>query len=266
MEIKRTDEAITTRDLARRRNLLIAAIASPVVLAALPFLLFLVISLVLAGMPGFAISSVLLGILLSIAGFVIGTGFSVYFLIKRHRYTAELRERIAARGIPPDYVHWFRREMRPAERRALAAMATADPLMEDAYRETLASRLTASRILRSIRSELAAARRRENRLREIPQESARRYLEELERDRKKIEEVQAEAKEMLAEAESRLQMIEAAAARGGNLTDIRIALDKLASRAASLPLALEAARLTESTIAELDDPAYGQQSSSENIQ
>lgn len=266
MQSKRTDEAITTRDLARRRNLLIAAVASPFVLSALPFLLFLLISLVLTGMPAFAISSLLLGILLSIAGFVIGTGFSAYFLVKRHRFTAELKERIAARGIPPDYVHWFRGEMRPAERRALAAMANADPLMEDAYRETLASRLTASRILRSICSELAAARRRENRLRQIPQTSAKRYLDELERDRKKIEDVQAEAKEMLAEAESRLQMIEAAAARGGNLADIRIALDKLASRAENLPLALEAARLTESAIAELDDPAYGQQTSTENIQ
>jgi len=260
------DDAITARELVRRKNLLIAAAASPIVLSLLPFLLFVVLSLILTGMPVFAVSSFLLGFILAIVGLFIGTGLTVYFLFKRRRFTVELKERIAARGIPPKYVDWFRGEMRPAERRALAAMATADPILEDAYRETLASRLTASRILRSVRSELAAARRRENRLRQIPRANAKRFLVEIEKDRNKIEEIQAEAKEMLAEAESRLQMIEAAAARGGNLSDIQVALDKLAGRARSLPIALEAARINEDLLTELEDPTMLKRTESEEIQ
>ncbi|MCV4677072.1 hypothetical protein OFC08_29735, partial [Escherichia coli] len=92
-----------------------------------------------------------------------------------------------------EYVDWFRSEMRPAERRALAAMKSADPIIEDAYRETLASRLTASRILRSVRSEIAATRRRENKLKQIHRGNAGRYLAEIAKDREKIEAIQTEA-------------------------------------------------------------------------
>lgn len=243
---------VTDKDLARRRNLLLGAMLSPFVLALIPFVIFLAITLILTGTPAFALSSFLIGVIFTILGFFIGIGFSVYFLIKRRRLTRALKERIAVRGIPAEDVEWFRDEMRPAERRALAALKNADPILEDAYRETLASRLTASRILRSVRSELAAVRRRENRLKQIhPGGLTERHLAEIGKDRKKIEEIQTEARELLSEAEIRLQMIEAAAARGGNLSDMQIALEKLAGRAGNLPLALEAARITEETADEI---------------
>ena len=57
---------------------------------------------------------------------------------------------------------------------------------------------------------------------------------------------------MLAEAESRLQMIEAAAMRGSNLADSELALKKLSARAKDLPLALEEAKMTEEIRAELE--------------
>jgi hypothetical protein len=57
---------------------------------------------------------------------------------------------------------------------------------------------------------------------------------------------------MLAEAESRLEMIEASAARGGTFADSEVALKKLAARASQLPLALEAARIHEEAVAELE--------------
>lgn len=247
------ESLITARDLARRRNLLAGALLSPVILTLLPFAVFLIITLILTGTPVFAISSFLLGLILSALGFIIGLGFSAFFLVKRQRFTNEMRERIAARGIPAEYVDWFRSEMRPAERRALAAMKSADPIIEDAFRETLASRLTASRILRSVRSEIAATRRRENKLKQIHRGNAGRFLAEIAKDREKIEAIQTEARELLAESESRLQMIEAAAARGGNLADIRVALDKLALRAESLPIALEAARISEEVPDELPE-------------
>ena len=57
---------------------------------------------------------------------------------------------------------------------------------------------------------------------------------------------------MLAEAETRLQMIEAAAARGGNLADSELALKKLSARSKSLPLALEEAKMAEEIRLELE--------------
>ena len=58
---------------------------------------------------------------------------------------------------------------------------------------------------------------------------------------------------MLAEAESRLQMIEAAAVRGSTLADSDLALTKLSARAAELPLALEEAKMTEEIRRELEE-------------
>mgnify|MGYP001254984682 FL=1 len=58
---------------------------------------------------------------------------------------------------------------------------------------------------------------------------------------------------MLAEAESRLQMIEAAARRQGGLADSELALKKLSARSSELPLALEAAKMSEEIRLELEN-------------
>ena len=58
---------------------------------------------------------------------------------------------------------------------------------------------------------------------------------------------------MLSESEARLQMIEAAASRGGSLADNELALKKLSARASELPLALEAAKLADEIRKELED-------------
>ena len=58
---------------------------------------------------------------------------------------------------------------------------------------------------------------------------------------------------MKVEAESRLQMIEAAAMRGSNLVDSELALKKLSARQAELPLALEAAKMEEEIRRELEN-------------
>ena len=54
-----------------------------------------------------------------------------------------------------------------------------------------------------------------------------------------------EAKIMLAEAEARLQMIEAAAARGTELADSELAAESSPHETRELPLALEAAKMDE---------------------
>jgi hypothetical protein len=58
---------------------------------------------------------------------------------------------------------------------------------------------------------------------------------------------------MLAEAEARLQMIEAAGSRGGSFSEYEVALKKLENRAGEEPLALEAAKLADEIRKELEE-------------
>lgn len=250
-DIVRTS-AVTDRDLARGRNLRIAGISAPIVLTLLPFALFVILTAIVSGTPTLVISSLFFGLVATVIGFLIGAGFSAYFFVKRQRWTAEMREKIAIGGIGANEIEWFRKELKPSEKRALKALKTADPLIEDAYRETLASRLTATRIVRSSRRELQAAKRREFKLKSLKSEKTKHFLDQLNADSKKLTSIHEEAKQMLVEAESRLEMIEAAGARGGNLADAEVALKKLAARASQLPLALEAARIQEEAVLELE--------------
>lgn len=198
------------------------------------------------------ISTIFFGAVATVAGLLIGLALSAYFFVKHQRWSAEMRERIAIGGIGASEIEWFRKELKPAEKRALKALRTADPLIEDAYRETLASRLTATRIVRSSRRELQAAKRREFKLRSLKADNSRTFLEQLRTDTEKLKSIHEEAKQMLAESESRLEMIEAAGARGGSLADTEVALKKLAARASQLPIALEAARIHEEAVVELE--------------
>lgn len=243
---------VSDRDLARGRNLRLAGYAAPVILTVLPFALFLILTAIFIGTPTLVISSLFFGLVATVLGLLIGLGLSAYFFVKHQRWSAEMREQIAIGGIGANEIDWFRKELKPAEKRALKALRSADPLVEDAYRETLASRLTATRIVRSSRRELQAAKQREFKLKSLKTENTKRFLDQLSSDKQKISGIHEEAKQMLVEAESRLEMIEAAAARGGNLADTEVALKKLASRASQLPIALEAARIHEDAILELE--------------
>lgn len=243
---------ISSKEMARGRKLKAGAIAAPIVLAVVPLVLFLLLSLILSGSPIFAISSFVIGLIATLIGLVVGFIISGVLMYRHGKWTAEMRERIAADGIKADEIEWFKNELKSGERRALKAMRAADPLLEDAFRETLASRLTATRIVRSAKRELQSTKRRELKVRSLNTENAKRFREEIERDAAKIGSIHDEAKQMLAEAEARLQMIEAAASRGGNLADSELALKKLSARSESLPLALEAARIQEETLAEIE--------------
>ena len=243
---------VTKRDLARGRNLRIAGITAPIALTVLPLTVFLILTAIFAGTPTVVISTIFFGAVATVLGLLIGLGLSAFFFVKHQRWSAEMRERIAIGGIGANEIEWFRKELKPAEKRALKALKIADPLILDAYRETLASRLTATRIVRSSRRELQAAKRREFKLKSLKAENTKTFLGQLKTDSAKLNSIHEEAKQMLAEAESRLEMIEAAGARGGSLSDTEVALKKLAARASQLPLALEAARLQEEAVIQLE--------------
>jgi hypothetical protein len=245
---------ISKRELARGRNLKIAAIATPLVLSGVPAVVFLVLMFVFGVTPPVAATFFFIGLILTILGFVVGLGFTGFFAFRHSHWTREMRERIAADGIKAEEIDWFRNELKTSEKRLLSQMRT-DPMMEDAYRETLASRLTATRIVKSSKKELLLAKRRQTKLKQLKRlnpESSEKFNAEIARDIETISKINDEAKQMLAEAESRLQLIEAASARGSHLADSELALKKLSARAAELPLALEEAKMTEEIRRELE--------------
>jgi len=258
MDITQSKYDISKREFARGRNLKIAAVSAPLALSGVPAVVFLALMFVFGSTPPIAATFFFIGLILTILGFVVGLGFSGYFAYRHSNWTREMRERIAADGIKAEEIDWFRNELRANEKRVLKDMQRIDPMLEDAYRETLASRLTATRIVRSSKKELLLAKRRQIKLKQMKRldsESSRRFIEEIDRDLKKIESINDEGKQMLAEAESRLQMIEAAAVRGSNLADSELALKKLSARASELPLALEEAKMAEDIRRELEEEA-----------
>ena len=248
---------ISPRELARGRNLKMAAWLSPVVLTIPIAIITFVLVFLLAGSPPVAATMLFLGLVVTVLGLFTGLILSGIFAYRYSNWKDAMRERIAADGITAEEVEWFKRELRPAEKRALREISASDELLADAYRETVASRLTASRIIKSSKKELLLTQRRQQKLRQLKTERSKQFQSEVQKDLEKLSEINTEAKQMLIEAESRLQMIEAAAMRGGNLAGSEVALKKLAARAAELPLALEAARMHQEAVDELESEADG---------
>lgn len=244
---------VTNRELARGRNLKIAAWTAPFLLTGIPAVLFTVLAILFGTTPPVAFTLFVLGIILTSIGFVVGMALTGVFAYRYSNWTKEMREKIAADGIRAEEIEWFMHELRSSEKKALKDITRSDLLMADAYRETLASRLTATRIVKSSKKELALTQRRKAKLKQFKTERGNEFREQIERDTAKISSIHEEAKLMLAEAEARLQMIEAAAVRGRSLADSELALKKLSSRSRNLPLALEEVRLTEEIARELEE-------------
>lgn len=243
---------ITKSDVARGKRLKAGAIAAPVVLTLVPSIIMLILLIPAFGSAAGVLGVLTVGAIATFIGFIIGISFSAVLAKKRSDWTREMRERIAARGIRAEEIAWFRNEIKPAEKRALKAVEGRDPLLADAYRETLASRLTATRIVKSSRQEMTLAKRRQSSLKQLKSARADEFHAAVVSDIDKIGKINEEAKLMLAEAESRLQMIEAATSRTGTLADHELALKKLSSRIAELPLALESAKMAEEIRLELE--------------
>lgn len=243
---------VTRKDLAKGRRMKIGAWAAPAALTVLPASFFGILFVLFGSNPAQAVVFLSLGVIATIAGLIIGLIISGVLLYRHSNWTKQMRERIAADGIRAEEIDWFKNELKPAERKALRAIEARDALLADAYRETLASRLTATRILKTSKQELLLARRRQNKLKYLKTESSKDFQSEIDQDIEKISSINSEAKQMLDEAETRLQMIEAAQMRGGNLADSELALKKLSARTKELPLALEAAKMEDEIRRELE--------------
>lgn len=243
-----TRREVTKKDLAKGTRMKIAAWTAPFALALVPFLLFFVLFLALDSIPLFFFA-----VISAIIGFVVGLIVSGILAYRYSDWLKNIRERMAVTGIRADEVEWFKHELTPTEKKALKDLSSKNLMLADAYRETLASRLTATRIIKSSKKELAYANRRENKLKYLKAENSESFLQEVKKDIEKLSGIKSEAELMKAEAESRLHMIEAAAMRGTNLADSQLALKKISARQAELPLALEAAKMEEEIRKELDN-------------
>lgn len=243
---------VTRKDLVKKKALTHGAWLSPIVFSGVPALIFFLMFLIFGATPPIAATFIFFSILSLVIGFVFGLIVSGGLLIYRQRWLADVREKLAVDGIKTEEVEWFKHELTGAERNALKEIETQNRLLGDAYRETLASRLTASRIVKTSKKELLLVKKREGKLKSLKSEATKDLQKVLQDDREKLEVIRKDAEQMRVEAETRLQMIEAAARRGTNVADTELALKKLTARSIELPLALEALKMEEEIRKELE--------------
>ena len=206
-------------------------------LTVIPPLVLTLLALLLGGTPFwvFAIASIPVSLILAVI-----TAVALLFL--RRNWRMRVRERLAADGITADEIDWFFSDLSKAEKRALQSMEDRQPLLADAYRETLALRLNATRLGSSARRDLLSVERRISRARYLNAPDTKVLLEELNRDRARLEQLKYEGASRRAEAEARLQMIEAAASRGASWTETSFMLQRLDEGRRNIPLGLETER------------------------
>lgn len=185
-------------------------------------------------------------------GSLVGLFVAALIFLYRQRWLARLRDRLAADGVNASELDWFTSELTGDERRTLRRLERENLLLADAYRDTLAARVTAARLAKSARRELAAVERRaQNAARLQPAERAA-LNTELETDRARLAQLEQDAAARRAQLEARLQQLEAAAGRATSEADTRRALQQLELATAQPALALEAARLEREARAEAD--------------
>src|ERR1043166_5730834 len=247
---------LTTKDAATARLLKFAPWLAVLIVTIPAPILFLVLFLTSAATDAAALFLFLVGLSLTV-GFAVGLLIAAILLIYRRRWLAKLRDRLASDGITASEVVWFRSELTSAERAALDEIQRTNPLLADAYMETLASRLTASRMISRARREMLRVERRLNRARAIGGSDTSALQQDLTADRERLDQLRQHATEHLARAKTRLQEIEATASRNLNELETEIMMQRLGVTENQLPLALEMAQLERRVLKE-GKPLNGQ--------
>ena len=185
-------------------------------------------------------------------GLVVGLLVLFMLLFYRRRWQSRFRDRLASDGITAAEVPWFISELSSEERKTWGELKQKNPLLADAYCETLAARLTATRIIARARGETLKVERQINRTRNIRGVDTTKLLADLLSDRQRSDELRKEATLRLSETKARLQTIEAAANRSLSQTETDVMLRRLAASQEHFPLALEMANLEEAALREID--------------
>jgi len=244
---------ISNKDQTIARLLKVAPWVS-VLAASLPGpILFLILFLTANATDSAALYLLLAGLSLA-AGFALGLLIAALFLIYRRRWLSRLRERLASDGITASEVVWFRSELTSAERTALDEIQKSNPLLADAYLETLASRLTASRIISRSRREILLVERRLNRARSLTTDEAGNLQQLLVADRERLDQLRLHASQHLDRARTRLQEIEATASRNLNDDETDLMMQRLGATQDQLPLVLEMAQWERQTLQAAKSP------------
>src|SRR6185436_3083059 len=136
-------------------------------------------------------------------------------------------------------------ELSSEERKTWVELKGKSLLLADAYCETLAARLTATRIVARARAEILRVDRQRNRTRHIQGVDTTALLNELYSDRQRFEVIRQEATVRLGEAKARLQTIEASANRSLGKNETELMLRRLTASQDQFPLALEMAKLEQ---------------------
>ena len=209
------------------------------VIVALPMpIVFLVLFLAASAADSAAIYLLLSFVSMGL-GLVVGLLVLILLLLYRRRWQGRFRDRLAADGITAAEVEWFASELSSEERKTWRELKQQNPLLADAYCETLAARLTATRIIARARGEKLKVERQINRTRNISGVDTSSLLSDLLSDRQRSDGLRKEATVRLAEAKARLQTIEAAANRGLSQRETDLMLRRLAASQEHFPLALE---------------------------
>ena len=193
-------------------------------------------------LSGFSPIFLLLAITSAPFSLIIAMIVALFLVMYRRRWTRDLRDRLASDGITADEVGFFLHELTSGEKRSLREMEKKQALLADAYRETLALRLNATRLTTRARRDLLQVERRINRARYLNAPDTSVLLDELAQDRERLERLKQEGSSRRAEAEARLQMIEAAASRGASWAETNYMLERLNEGRKHLPIGLETTR------------------------
>ena len=243
---------LSNKDLTTSRIFKIAPWIA-VLAASIPApLVFLLLFLTSTTTESAAVYLLLAGVSLTL-GFALGLVVAALILLYRRKWLSNLRDRLASDGITATEVVWFRSELTSAERKALAEIEQSNPLLADAYMETLASRLTASRIISRSKREILKVERQLNRARTVRTAESRALQKDLTEDRERLVQVQQQANEHLAKAKTRLQVIEATASRKLSQGETDQMMQRLGSTQDQLPLVLEMAQIEQQALREATD-------------
>ncbi len=212
-------------------------------------LIFLVLFLTAAATESAAVYLLLAGLSLTL-GFALGVIIAAILLIYRRSWLSKLRDRLASDGITANEVAWFRSELTSAERKSLAEIEQSNPLLADAYLETLANRLTASRIISRSKREMLRVERQINRARTLRTPESASLQKELAEDHDRLEQLRQQATDHLSKAKTRLQAIEATSRRNLTQGETDIMMQRLGASQDQLPLVLEIAKMEQQALLE----------------
>src|ERR1700754_1258855 len=203
MSLNQTQGKLSTKDAATARVLQFAPWIAVLATSIPAPLLFLILFLTAAATESAAVFLLLAGLSLTL-GFALGVVIAAILLIYRRKWLSKLRDRLASDGITANEVVWFRSELTSAERAALNEIQRSNPLLADAYLETLANRLTASRIISRSKREMLKVERQINRARTLKTPESASLQKELAADHEKLEHLRQQANDHLAKAKTRL--------------------------------------------------------------